>query len=365
MDADHPARGERWSPGQNTMDFDQMDALEQAFAEPDSDVEISDLTPQAVEVEIEHQSQANHDREATGRTPAPQLKKQRNEDYDLTDSPLQEGLYRSAVAPGDWQPSIPAVVEDEEMVEHPASLNERIRQDERDEGLREVPKPPQCTYTRPRSNASSRGRPKMPRSGARSASSSNSTISMLETCWNCGPDCTPQAESRCPGKAHKPDGACRRPVCKSCSDVCPNCSNQWLRVDCLPMSEHSCTYLFIQALQDQARFVEAKTQQEFLTREAQRAEKARLDRQEMTATIEDVRKTFEAERLALAKAAREREQELVEQVCRRTAVAKRQAEEEAENRYAEMLASERQAVATAISQAVDAKTVSAAVAVAR
>eukprot|EP00959_Pyramimonas_sp_CCMP1952_P077110 1611750-Pyramimonas_sp.AAC.1 len=63
----------------------------------------------------------------------------------------------------------------------------------------------------------------------------------------------------------------------------------------------------------------------------------------MTATIEDVRKTFEAERFAPAKAAREREQELVEQVRHQTAVVKRQAEEEAKNRYAVMLASERQA----------------------
>eukprot|EP00959_Pyramimonas_sp_CCMP1952_P438174 9173212-Pyramimonas_sp.AAC.1 len=74
MDADYPAQGERWS-------------------REDSDVDIGDLTPQAVEVEIEHQYQAKHDRGPTGRTPAPQLKKQRNEDYDLNDSPLQEGFY--------------------------------------------------------------------------------------------------------------------------------------------------------------------------------------------------------------------------------------------------------------------------------
>eukprot|EP00959_Pyramimonas_sp_CCMP1952_P438884 9188520-Pyramimonas_sp.AAC.1 len=116
----------------------------------------------------------------------------------------------------------------------------------------------------------------------------------------------------------------------------------------------------MQAMQDQARFVEAKTQQEFMTRESQRAENALLDREEMTATIEDVRKTFEAERLALAKAAREREQELAEQVRHQTAVAKRRAEEEAEKRDAEMMASERQAIVTAISQYVDAKTVAAA-----
>eukprot|EP00959_Pyramimonas_sp_CCMP1952_P284734 5952556-Pyramimonas_sp.AAC.1 len=89
MDAEHPAQGERWPPDGSGADT-------------------SDLTPQAVKADIEHQSQAKHDRGPTGRTPAPQLKKQRNEDYGLNDSPLQEGLYRSAVASGDWQPSIPA-----------------------------------------------------------------------------------------------------------------------------------------------------------------------------------------------------------------------------------------------------------------
>eukprot|EP00959_Pyramimonas_sp_CCMP1952_P056694 1184192-Pyramimonas_sp.AAC.1 len=64
MDTDHPAQGERWSPD-------------------GSDVDASDLTPQAVKADIEHQSQAKHDGEPTGRTPAPQPKKQRNEDYDL------------------------------------------------------------------------------------------------------------------------------------------------------------------------------------------------------------------------------------------------------------------------------------------
>eukprot|EP00959_Pyramimonas_sp_CCMP1952_P378499 7928892-Pyramimonas_sp.AAC.1 len=49
MDADHPVQDERWSPGQETVDFDHVDALEKAFAEPDSDNEISDLPPQAVE----------------------------------------------------------------------------------------------------------------------------------------------------------------------------------------------------------------------------------------------------------------------------------------------------------------------------
>eukprot|EP00959_Pyramimonas_sp_CCMP1952_P312076 6531826-Pyramimonas_sp.AAC.1 len=131
------------------------------------------------------------------------------------------------------------------------------------------------------------------------------------------------------------------------------------------MSGHNCTFPLMQAMQNQARFIEAKIQLEHLQREAQRAEKARLEREEMTSTIEDVRKTFEAGRLALARAAGEREQELVEQVRHQTAVVKRQAEEETKNRYAEMMAFERQAVATAINQSVDAKTVSAAVAAAR
>eukprot|EP00959_Pyramimonas_sp_CCMP1952_P190677 3987965-Pyramimonas_sp.AAC.1 len=80
---------------------------------------------------------------------------------------------------------------------------------------------------------------------------------MREACWNYCPNCSPQAENRCPGKARKPEGACRRPVCRCCSCVCTNCSNQWLCVDCVPMEEHSCTYLQLQAMQDQARYVEA------------------------------------------------------------------------------------------------------------
>eukprot|EP00959_Pyramimonas_sp_CCMP1952_P190576 3985799-Pyramimonas_sp.AAC.1 len=62
------------------------------------------------------------------------------------------------------------------------------------------------------------------------------------------------------------------------------------------MNEHNCAYLLIQAIQDQARLVEVKTQQEFLASEAQLAERARLDREEMIATMEGVRKTLEAEK---------------------------------------------------------------------
>eukprot|EP00959_Pyramimonas_sp_CCMP1952_P288164 6026051-Pyramimonas_sp.AAC.1 len=101
----------------------------------------------------------------------------------------------------------------------------------------------------------------MPRSGARYTSRSNSTISMRETCWNHGPNWSPQAESRCPGKARKPERACRRPVCRYCSGVCTNCSNQWLCVGCMPTEEHACTCLQLQAMQDHARYAEAKTQQ--------------------------------------------------------------------------------------------------------
>eukprot|EP00959_Pyramimonas_sp_CCMP1952_P392828 8231249-Pyramimonas_sp.AAC.2 len=85
----------------------------------------------------------------------------------------------------------------------------------------------------------------------------------------------------------------------------------------------------------------------------------------MNAVVEDFRKTFEAGRLAMAQAVREREQELVEQMPHQTAAAKRRAEEEAENRYAQMMASERQAVMAANKQSVDVNASSAAVAVAR
>eukprot|EP00959_Pyramimonas_sp_CCMP1952_P059127 1234941-Pyramimonas_sp.AAC.1 len=85
------------------------------------------------------------------------------------------------------------------------------------------------------------------------------------------------------------------------------------------MDEHNCTYLLMQSIQDQARLAEANTQREFLNNEAQLAERARLDREEMTETMDEVRKTFEAEPVALAMAAREREQELIEQLYGQTA----------------------------------------------
>eukprot|EP00959_Pyramimonas_sp_CCMP1952_P416215 8720465-Pyramimonas_sp.AAC.1 len=93
------------------------------------------------------------------------------------------------------------------MVGQPASYTELITQDEKDEELLDVLNPPENTFVRPRSNASSRERPKIPRSGARSTSRRNSTISMAEACWNPNPNCALQAESRCPGKANKPEGA--------------------------------------------------------------------------------------------------------------------------------------------------------------
>ncbi len=55
----------------------------------------------------------------------------------------------------------------------------------------------------------------------------------------------------------------------------------------------------------------------------------------------------------------------MEQMYHQTAAAKRQAEIEAESRYLEMMASERQAVVAATNQSVDAETVTAAVAMAR
>eukprot|EP00959_Pyramimonas_sp_CCMP1952_P034008 713163-Pyramimonas_sp.AAC.1 len=40
IDADHPVQDGRWSPGQETVDYDHVGALGKAFAEPDSDTEI-------------------------------------------------------------------------------------------------------------------------------------------------------------------------------------------------------------------------------------------------------------------------------------------------------------------------------------
>eukprot|EP00959_Pyramimonas_sp_CCMP1952_P225903 4723916-Pyramimonas_sp.AAC.1 len=67
----------------------------------------------------------------------------------------------------------------------------------------------------------------------------------------------------------------------------------------------------------------------------------------------------------MAQTVKKREQELLEQMSYQTTAAKRIVEEETENRYAEMIASERHAIITASSRSVDANTVSAAVAVAR
>eukprot|EP00959_Pyramimonas_sp_CCMP1952_P098128 2051225-Pyramimonas_sp.AAC.1 len=144
---------------------------------------------------------------------------------------------------------------------------------------------------------------------------------MREARWIPGPNCPPQAENRCPGKAHKQGEPCKRPVRGHCSDACPNCGNQWLREDCFQMEEHSCQCLFIQAMQDQARIMGAKRQQETVVLEAQRAEQARLDREGANAVIADVQERFEADRIALTQAASRREQELMEQVPHQTAAA--------------------------------------------
>eukprot|EP00959_Pyramimonas_sp_CCMP1952_P435161 9112045-Pyramimonas_sp.AAC.1 len=145
MEEDIPAQDERWFPY-------------------GSDEDTSILTPQVDRAE----AQTKHERESTGRTLAPHLEKQGNEDYELNVSPLKEGFFRNAAASGDWQPSVPAVVEDEEMVGQPATYAQLITQDEKDEEFSNAPKPPENTFVRPKSNASSRRRPKMPRSWARS-----------------------------------------------------------------------------------------------------------------------------------------------------------------------------------------------------
>eukprot|EP00959_Pyramimonas_sp_CCMP1952_P154668 3235908-Pyramimonas_sp.AAC.1 len=59
-------------------------------------------------------------------------------------------------------------------------------------------------------------------------------------------------------------------------------------------------------MQDQARFIEAKRQQEIMVLEAQRAEQARLDREDMNAVIADVRRKLEADGVALTQAATRR-----------------------------------------------------------
>eukprot|EP00959_Pyramimonas_sp_CCMP1952_P057336 1196722-Pyramimonas_sp.AAC.1 len=105
---------------------------------------------------------------------------------------------------------------------------------------------------------------------------------------------------------------------------------QRLRAECYPMDEHDCTYLLMQYMQD------------------------RTDGEELTETMAEVRRTFEAERIALAMAAREREQALIDHLHNQTAVVKRQAEKEAKHKYRELLVSERQAVAMATNESIDA-----------
>eukprot|EP00959_Pyramimonas_sp_CCMP1952_P134842 2821754-Pyramimonas_sp.AAC.1 len=68
-----PAQDERWSPD-------------------GSDEDASILTPQADRAE----TQMKHERGSTGRTPAPDLTKRLNEDYELNVSPLKEGFFRNA-----------------------------------------------------------------------------------------------------------------------------------------------------------------------------------------------------------------------------------------------------------------------------
>eukprot|EP00959_Pyramimonas_sp_CCMP1952_P443048 9275172-Pyramimonas_sp.AAC.1 len=102
------------------------------------------------------------------------------------------------------------------------------------------------------------------------------------------------------------------------------------------MEEHNCQCFFIQAMQGQDRITEAKRQQETVVLEAQRAEQARLDREEMNAVIADVQNRFEADRVALAQAASRRGQELTGQMSFQTAAAQQRAEE-AENRIVDIV----------------------------
>eukprot|EP00959_Pyramimonas_sp_CCMP1952_P431836 9043718-Pyramimonas_sp.AAC.1 len=90
-----------------------------------------------------------------------------------------------------------------------------------------------------------------------------------------------------------------------------------------------------------------------------------MKRSWLKGAMAEVLKTFETERVALAMAARVREQELIEQLHHQTAAVKRQAEVEGENQCIEFLASERQAVAMATNKSISANAVAAAAAAAR
>eukprot|EP00959_Pyramimonas_sp_CCMP1952_P339983 7120193-Pyramimonas_sp.AAC.1 len=114
-------------------------ARDKSWSPDGSDEDASILTPQADRTE----TSTKREREATGRTPAPNLKKQRNEDYELNTSPLKEGFFRNATASGEWQPTIRAVVEDEEMVGQQYMYSQLFKQDEKDEEFLNAPKPPE------------------------------------------------------------------------------------------------------------------------------------------------------------------------------------------------------------------------------
>eukprot|EP00959_Pyramimonas_sp_CCMP1952_P449318 9408046-Pyramimonas_sp.AAC.1 len=100
---------------------------------------------------------------------------------------------------------------------------------------------------------------------------------MREARWDQGPGCPPKAECRCPGKARKAGGPCRRPARGDCSSARPKCGNHSLCEDCVQMEEHNCQCLLIQAMRGQAGAQGAQRQQEAMAIEAQRAEQARLD----------------------------------------------------------------------------------------
>eukprot|EP00959_Pyramimonas_sp_CCMP1952_P293882 6146387-Pyramimonas_sp.AAC.1 len=87
-----------------------------------------------------------------------------------------------------------------------------------------------------------------------------------------------------------------------------------------------------------------------------------MDREELIESVIEARKAFEAERIALAMAAREREQARIYHMCNQTEAVKWQVEREAEYKYRELLTTERRTVMMATEESADAHAVAAAVA---
>eukprot|EP00959_Pyramimonas_sp_CCMP1952_P216879 4535549-Pyramimonas_sp.AAC.1 len=76
---------------------------------------------------------------------------------------------------------------------------------------------------------------------------------MRESCWNAGPTCPTRAGNRRPGKARKPGGSRRRPVCSQCSNVCLKCSLAWPCEECITMEEYDCHRIAIQERAERRR----------------------------------------------------------------------------------------------------------------